>query len=121
MTNEMIILGEQVRLAEEGKIKYLDTYSTIVVNGEEKRIQDIEQIHTYTRWKQLGFSVKRGQKAIAKFPIWKYTTKKNSTEQDSSNDTDSSDAKNSYCFMKMSAFFSASQVEPIAEQQYKAI
>lgn len=111
MTNAMIILAEQVKLAEEGKIKYLDTYSTIVINGEKKRLQDIEEIHTFARWKQLGFSVKKGQKAIAKFPIWKYTTKKNSNEKDSNDDE-----KNSYCFMKMSAFFSASQVEPTPEQ-----
>ncbi len=112
MTNTMIILQEQIKLAEEGRLKYLETYSTIVINGEEKQIHDIEAIHTYQRWKQLGYVVKKGEKAIAKFPIWKYSTKKKDTENDVENEQEAG-----YCFMKMSAFFSQSQVEPIIETE----
>ena len=67
-------------------------------------------IHTYSRWKSLGFQVKKGEKAIAKFPIWKYTKgkKQEMSEEEAQ--------EKGYCFMKMSAFFSDTQVEPITEQ-----
>ena len=95
MTNVQIIAINEAELIKDGKM------------------EEYEELHTYAHWKQLGFSVKKGEKAITKFPIWKYSTKtkKASTEKDNSDDT--TDEKNSYCFMKMSAFFKTSQVEPL--------
>lgn len=91
MTNVQIIAIQEASLIADGKM------------GEN------EELHTYARWKQLGFSVKKGEKAITKFPIWKYSTKTKKTEKED----DTTDEKDSYCFMKMSAFFKTSQVEPL--------
>lgn len=68
-----------------------------------------EEIHTFERWKALGFSVKKGEKAKAKFPIWKYGEKSVETEKNGKKE----EKKRSYCFLKMSSFFTENQVEPI--------
>lgn len=75
----------------------------MTVGGEEMP----EPIHTFQKWKSLGYSVKKGEKSDIKFPIWKYTSKKKDDESDEEED--------SSMFMKMSAFFRFSQVEKIKE------
>ena len=62
-----------------------------------------EEIHTFQKWKSLGYSVKRGEKAVASFTIWKHTTK---TDKESGEES-------AAMFMKQAAFFSTSQVEKI--------
>lgn len=81
MTNAEIIAMNMVTLINEGKMT-ID-----------------EDIHTFQKWKAMGYSVKKGEKAIAKFPIWKYTVKEKDGEEEA------------HTFMKMSCFFSTSQVE----------
>ncbi|MBR2548864.1 MAG: hypothetical protein IKG47_00520 [Oscillospiraceae bacterium] len=66
-----------------------------------------EEIHTFQKWRQLGFSVKKGEKSDIKFPIWKYGGKKQK------NDDGEDVVANPHCFMKESAFFKRSQVEPL--------
>lgn len=61
-----------------------------------------EEVHTYARWKSMGYQVKRGSKALFKCSIWKYTSKKNED-----GDTES------HMFMKSANFFGRSQVEKI--------
>ena len=90
------------------------TNIAIISNNMELLIHDNiitsdNVIHTYAGWQERGYQVKKGEKAIAKFPIWKYTKgKKEMTEEDAQ-------AKG-YCFMKNSAWFSDLQVEPIKEK-----
>ena len=75
----------------------------------EKMLRNItEEIHTFERWKELGFSVKKGERSTIKFPIWKYGK---SVEKE--NEDGTIEKKGGYCFMKMSAFFTEKQVEPI--------
>lgn len=63
-----------------------------------------EEVHTFQRWKSMGFSVKKGEKAVFKAAIWKAVQKK-----------DGENGENELAmFMKNSAFFTASQVQPIA-------
>lgn len=62
-----------------------------------------EEIHTFQKWKSLGYSVKRGEKAITKLTIWKHTSKVNAETQE----------EETAMFMKTAAFFSTSQVEKI--------
>ena len=84
------------------------TNEQIIFN--EKLLHGItEEIHTFERWKELGFSVKKGEKSTIKFPIWKYGKPK--TEQNEDGKTEI--VKGGYCFMKTSAFFTAAQVEPL--------
>lgn len=87
MTNAQIITENKIILAMNGAI------------------QPGEEIHTFARWKSLGYSVKKGEKAIAKFPIWKMGTKK---------DEDGEEKETGRMFLKNSAFFSTRQVEPLA-------
>ena len=81
MTNAEIVAMNMVTLINEGKMT-ID-----------------EDIHTFKKWQQLGYSIKKGEKAIAKFPIWKYTVKEKDGEEEA------------HTFMKMSCWFSTSQVE----------
>lgn len=87
MTNTEIIMGNMVMLIAEGIIAKDAT------------------IHTYAHWQSLGYQVKKGEKAVAKFPIWKYTKGK-------TKEMDEEEAqRRGYCFMKNSAWFSDKQVE----------
>lgn len=110
MTNSMIILLEQVKLMEAGIISGTGEKMLVTdADGNKKELDVPEAIHTYARWKSLGYQVKKGQKAIAQFPIWKYSAKKdkNMTEEEAQAE--------GYCFMKTASFFKAEQVEKIAE------
>lgn len=65
-----------------------------------------EEIHTFQRWKAMGFCVRKGEKSYIKFPIWKYSTEKV--------DAETGEKKGGHAFLKISAFFTKSQVDPIA-------
>ena len=105
MTNEMIVLDQCQRLAKEGKIKYTGRVFTAVdATGAITEFHETEPIHTYAAWKELGYQVQKGQKAVAQVHVWKYTSKKN----------EETDEEKSHIFMKKASFFSRSQVEPIA-------
>ena len=92
MTNTEIIMGNMVMLIADG-----------IITADN-------QIHTYAHWQSLGYQVKKGEKAIAKFPIWKYTRGK-------TKEMDEEEAqRRGYCFMKNSAWFSDAQVEPIPQK-----
>lgn len=104
MTNKQIIFNEEQKLAEQGKIKY--TGRMVIIQGIDENpveYKETEQIHTFAAWKELGYVVCKGQKAVAKFPIWKYVSRKN----------EETDEENSKMFMKVAAFFSSSQVEKL--------
>lgn len=108
----MIIFMEAQRLAEEGLIDYTGkTFKAKDANGDEIEYKETEPIHTYAMWKQLGFQVIKGQKAVAKFPVWKHTTKQEEVETEQGKET----IDKSRMFMKTSAFFSMKQVEKIKE------
>ncbi len=104
MTNFMIILTESLRLMEAGVLNPTDETITI---EDGKELQVPETIHTYNKWKSLGYQVKKGEKSIAQFPIWKYTSKKDPemTEEEAQ--------QKGFCFMKVASFFKFSQVEVI--------
>lgn len=104
MTNEAIILNESLKLMNEGILKPSGEKGKTL----DGKIVDIpEPIHTFQVWKSMGYSVKKGEKAIAKFPIWKHISKKV--------DVNGEEKERTSMFMKMSAFFKFSQVERIAE------
>lgn len=91
MTNAQIIMNESITLVEDGILKMIGEFP--------------EPIHTFAGWKSLGYSVKQGEHAIAKFPIWKYTSKKK--------ETDEGEEEYANMFLKTAAFFKFSQVEKI--------
>ena len=103
MTNEMIIFNESQKLAQGGLIEYTGREIVMVdSDGKEFVIKETEPIHTYNAWREMGYQVKKGEKAIASFTIWKYTASKNE-------ETDEEEAGR--MFMKKASFFKTSQVE----------
>jgi hypothetical protein len=119
MTNAMIIFNESVRLMEEGKIKGTGKFITVEnEDGTKTELELPEELHTFQKWKELGYSVKKGEKAKATFSIWKHTTKMLNTntgnaETDKMNQQINDQGGESKMFMKLSAFFTFSQVQPI--------
>lgn len=108
MTNAMIILMESVKLMEDGIIQGTGEKITVQdAEGNKKELELPEAIHTYQKWKAMGYQVKKGSKAVAQFPIWKYTSakKKDETEEEAQQE--------GHCFLKLSSFFTAKQVEKI--------
>ena len=69
-------------------------------------ISENEDIHTFDYWRSIGYTVKRGEKAITALTIWKHTTKR--TTNDDGTITD-----NSRMFLKKAYFFATHQVEKI--------
>ena len=111
MTNAEIIMNQSIELMEQGIIKgtgrMFEAIITDAEGNEEKRmVEEPEAIHTYQAWKQLGYQVKKGEKAKASFTIWKYVKgkKKEETEEEP-------EAK---MFMTKASFFTLEQVEKIA-------
>lgn len=107
MTNEQYIFMESQRLAKEGLIKYTGReYEVQLPDGSTQTVKETEAIHTYEHWKQLGFQVQRGSKAVAQLTIWKHVNGRVNDETGSQ--------EPARMFMKKSSFFSASQVQAIA-------
>ena len=110
MTNERIIINESIKLIKDGILQGSGVFAEVELADGKKRIEVPEDIHTFQAWKSLGYIVKKGEKAIAKFPIWKYTSKKVETE-------DGEEKETSNMFMKTAAFFKFSQVERIEAKE----
>lgn len=70
------------------------------------KIDKTEDIHTYAGWKERGYQVRRGEKAVDKFSIWKYATSKKKTETGETTEEPK-------MFLKESAWFSTKQVDLI--------
>ena len=119
MTNAQIILNESINLMEQGKLNGTGNMITVItVNAEgqeeKKQIEEPEPIHTYAAWKQLGFQVKKGSKAITQINIWKHVSRKEEVEvKYTDGTTGTEEIDDSKMFMKISSFFSISQVERI--------
>lgn len=64
-------------------------------------------LHTYTKWKELGYQVKKGEKSKHKITIWKGCTKKIRDEESNT------EIKTSKVIMKTACFFTLNQVEKI--------
>lgn len=64
-------------------------------------------LHTYTKWKELGYQVKKGEKSNHRIIIWKGASKKVVDEESNTEVTSSK------VFMKTACFFTMNQVEKI--------
>ena len=106
MTNAMIIMNESIRLMEEGILHGSGEFVTVETpDGTKKTVELPEPIHTFNGWKALGYSVKKGEHSKIKFTIWKHASKKA--------EKDGEEEEQDKMFMKLSAFFTFDQVEPI--------
>ena len=108
MTNEMIVFNERCKLMEQNVIGTTGrSLEIMTADGSTVTMMEPEELHTFQAWKALGFTVKKGQKSIARFPVWKYAVKVKANE-------DGTEAEpEGRMFMKTACFFSASQVERI--------
>lgn len=91
---------------ESGVIGTTGRSITVQTDKGEITMFEPEPIHTFNAWKELGFSVKKGEHAIAKFTIWKY--KPETIKNENGEDEESGEM-----FMKTAHFFKGDQVEPI--------
>ena len=92
MTNEEIIFKASCDLVRAGLLDMDEE------NG-------VEEIHTYDGWKERGYQVQKGCKAVARISIWKQGTKKPKEGEEKGK---------SFFFLKDSCFFRARDVAPIA-------
>lgn len=108
MTNCQIITAERLRLMDEGRLQPTGRrfMAIIVKNGEkvELELDEPEEIHTFKAWRDMGYGVKKGEKAVARFAIWKYAERV--TEGD-----DGEEQAEKRMFMKEACFFAQHQVE----------
>lgn len=101
MTNAAIILDESIRLMNDGILKGTGRFIDVVnEDGSTEKLEIPEEIHTFNAWKQRGFIVRKGEHAIASFPIWKYVTRKNATDEP----LEAAEAANGFCRMKLIPF-----------------
>lgn len=75
-------------------------------------------LHTYAKWQQLGYQVKKGEKSEHRIVIWKACTKKKRDEKAFANANEESEIiiESKHMIMKESCFFTINQVEKIAEK-----
>jgi hypothetical protein len=66
-----------------------------------------EEMHTYARWQELGYQVKKGEKSKHKLTIWRGFTKTIVNEETGE------EMSSTKIGTKTSAFFLASQVEKL--------
>lgn len=108
MTNADIIFNESQRLAKEGIIGYTGKVFIFEdADGNKTEVKETEPIHTFAAWKQLGYRVKKGEKAVAQFTIWKHTKSKVEETPDGSAEY----VDKGKMFMKKASFFRSCQVE----------
>jgi len=102
MTNAEIIYRESIRLAKEGIIETTGRMLTLEKDdGETVQVPEPVAIHTYERWREMGYQVQKGEKAIARIRIWK---KAKSIKQEDGTVIEGP------MFLKDACFFQASQV-----------
>lgn len=110
MSNEEIILENSIALMEAGILAASgDTITITTTDGEEVEMQEPEEIHTFAEWKRNGYAVKKGEKAVASFQIWKYKKCKKKVEENGK------EVEKEYerMFLTPAFFFKRSQVERI--------
>ena len=108
MTNAMIILMESVKLMEEGKLNGTGNLVEVETQDGKKQLEIPEPIHTYAKWKELGYQVRKGEKSEIKIQVWKYRGKIQHDEESGE------DVETGKCFMKVASFFTRAQVDVIA-------
>ena len=114
MTNAQIVLMESIRLMENGIISGSGVFGAYTDGeGNEVRVELPEQIHTFAAWKALGFIVRKGEHAIAAFPVWTYREQRRNGGEPEPNQDGESDARRGKMFLKKAFFFKASQVEKL--------
>ena len=105
ITNAQIILQASLALMAQGVLKPTGrVFIRKMDDGTEVELPEPEPIHTYNGWLELGYRVKKGQHAIASFPIWKYSGKK---------DEETGEETGGKCYQRKAFWFTFDQVEKV--------
>ena len=105
MTNAQIVLSNALELLDKGILKPSGRmFTQVMPDGSQVEIPEPEVIHTYSGWKHRGYQVRKGQKAVARFPIWKHGERV---------DEETGELTDERCFQKVAAWFTIDQVERI--------
>ena len=106
MTNATIIFNAACELLKQGVLKPTGRLlMKKLPDGSLIEVPEPESIHTYIGWKALGYQVRKGEHAVAAFPIWKYNGKP---------DEETGTEGDGHCFQKVSHFFTQAQVDRLA-------
>lgn len=114
-TNNDIIFQVAMDLMEAGTIRgtgRMMKATTVNDEGElvETMVEEPEALHTFARWKAMGYMVRKGEKAIAKVDLWKPVTKKKGEDEEEEKQEGMSLVP-PRMFKKTSHLFAAHQVE----------
>lgn len=105
MTNVEIIERAKMDLFQQGILKGTGRMLEAVDGeGNPVMVPEIEQIHTFNGWKELGYKVKRGEHSKIRFSIWKFSSKE--IEKD-----DGKKENKTSMFLKEACWFTSDQVE----------
>ena len=114
MTNAQIIFNKSIDLMKKGIIG--TTGRKIRINyqnekGEEvsEIIDEPEEIHTFADWKARGYFVNKGEKAIARFTIWNFTSKPTKAAREAAEAAGKEANEDPRYYMKEACFFTKSQ------------
>lgn len=116
MTNEQIIFNNSVFLMEQGLLKGTGEKVMFMDEQGEREVEVPEEIHTFNEWKRMGFMVKKGEHAIAKFPIWQLAGKGRKKKDDEAGEEDAEKKTGGRFYMKVAFFFTREQVKELAKQ-----
>lgn len=78
MTNEQIVMIERINAMKNGKI---GTTGRMLTTEKGEQIPEPEELHTFQAWKELGYSVKKGEHATVTTKLWKKRTKKDDEDE----------------------------------------
>lgn len=107
MTNQQIIFDAQIKLMKQGLIGTTGRMLMLIKeDGSQEVVPEPEPIHTYSAWKELGYQVLKGQKAIASIPIWKHTDAGMKKNKNSGEEVEIGEKM----FKKMAYFYRQNQV-----------
>ena len=112
MTNAQRIFEKEIELALENKIPTLERRITVAVNGEERVINEPTHIYSLPQWRNRGYLVREGEKAIARINLYRPVNTRPAEDAEPGED---GSIPASRMELKPTYFFSADQVEPIPE------
>ena len=87
-----------------------------IIMAEQLTRGIVEEVHTFQKWKSLGYQVKKGEKALFQTQLWRMSKKKEKENNDTENADNNKENKknNNYFFLAKASLFGKSQVELIA-------
>lgn len=84
--------------------------TNVMIIGQECALRGItEEVHTFARWKALGYRVKQGEHALFETRLWKHSSR---TKH---NDETNEDEEKESMYMTKAFLFGESQVEKIEQ------